>query len=160
MPSPTGTKPVWRILRGICSACFLLSMIGCSNLNDGDIASRLAKDRPTFERLAKMAEERQLSCSEDAGHVLKCDDPEALPLFERLNKSDGVRSVHTKTDEPHVSSGVYFAMASYGLITTNSESKGLLYATTKPMPLVADTDKHEDVPRRFNALYGNWYVAP
>jgi hypothetical protein len=158
MPRCGPVLPVRCILQGLCSFGLFLFLIGCSDLKDSDIASRLASDRSTFERMAKMAEANQLSCFEAPSHVLKCDDPDALPLFERLHKREGVRAVHTKMNVPRVSSGVYFAMATYGPITTNSESKGLLYATTKPQPLVADTDEHEDVPRRFNALDGNWYV--
>jgi len=149
---------VWGRFHHLIVAGLFLVLIGCSELKDNDIASRLAKDRSTFEQLAKLAEEKQLWCAESSDHTLKCNDPDALPLFERLNKHDGVRSVQTKTDVPRVSDGVYFAMVNYGLITTNSESKGLLYSTTRPSPLVHDTGQREDIPRRFNAVSQNWYV--
>ncbi len=158
MPNCNAAVPICGILRGLCSTGLFALMIGCSDLRDNDIASRLANDRSTFERLAKMAKENQLSCFEGTDHVSKCDDPEALPLFETLKKRDGVRSVHMKANVPRVSSGVYFAMVTYGLTTTNSSSKGLLYATTTPLPVVSDTDQHQDIPRRFNPLCGNWYV--
>ncbi len=152
--------PAWvtGVFRAITSVILFLALGGCSELKDRDVASRLAHDRGSFEQVAKMATSKPLSCSEGSDHALECTDPEALPLFAAINKRDGVRSVQTESGEPRVASGVYFVMTTYGLITTNSWSKGLLYATANPSPVVADTDKHEDVPRRYNALYGNWYV--
>jgi hypothetical protein len=149
---------VLAVFGAVVSTILFLVLTACSELKDRDIALRFERDRGGFEQLAKMAATKQLSCSERSDHSLECTDAEALPLFAGLNKRDGVHSVQTESGMPRVAGGVYFVMASYGLITTNSWSKGLLYATAKPSPIVTDTDEHEDVPRRYSALSGNWYV--
>lgn len=103
------------IFRTVTAVILFLVLAGCSELKDGDVASRLTRDRGSFEHLAKMATSKPLSCSEGSDHVLECNDPEALPLFAAINKRDGVRSVQTEGDVPRVASGVYFVTGKTGV---------------------------------------------
>jgi hypothetical protein len=139
-------------------AILFLALGGCADIRDRDIASMFARDQVTFEGLAQIGISAGLSCYEARDGSLQCSNASARPLFEQLHQKDGVRAIQAKAGGAQAGKAVYFVVASYGPITTNSYSKGLVYATAPLSPLVENTDDHPEVPRRYKPLGGNWYV--
>lgn len=155
--------PPTRVLRPV--RCLLLlwllllciGLVGCSDVRDRDIASSFENNRAAFERVVKLAISSDLSCQADKGE-LKCNNQGALPTFEELHKKAEVNAIQARKDIPQLGNAVYFVMASYGPITTNSYSKGVVYSTASLSPIVENTANHPDMRFRFRTLDDHWYV--
>jgi hypothetical protein len=107
--------------------------------------------------MAKLGFSTNLSCQVHDGD-LECSDGSALPLFEALNKGATVKAVQARSDIPQLGNAVYFVLASYGLITTNSYSRGVIYSTSDLRPVVRNTGEHPEMRFRFKPLAEHWYV--
>lgn len=154
MQGPTLTAryvfPFWAAL-----LCLLFG--SCSDRPDRDVSSTFAKNRAIFETIAKLGLSTDLSCQTHDGD-LQCNNPAVRPLFEALHKNADVKAIQASNDIPQLGNSVYFVMASYGLITTNSYSKGIAYSTASLTPTADNTADHPDMRFRFKPLADHWYV--
>lgn len=135
--------------------CLILG--SCSDIRDRDISNSFAKNRAAFESIAKLGISTDLSCQVHGGD-LECNNPAARPIFDALHKNADVKAIQARNDIPQLGNSVYFVMASYGPITTNSYSKGLVYSTMSLTPSVDNTADHPDMRFRFRPLTDHWYV--
>ena len=136
---------------------FLGLLQSCADISDREIVQRFEQHRADFERLARVGLSTGLSC-EATGQGTKCNSETAQSMFQELHKEAGVKSVQAREDIPQLGNSVSFVMAGYGLITTNSYSKGIAYSTAPLSPVVENTDNHADMRFRFRRIADHWYV--
>jgi hypothetical protein len=140
-----------------CLVLICLTLTGCTDISDQAVSSYFAKNRNAFERMAKLGVSSGLSCQARGGK-LECNEGSALTLFEALHRDADVNAVQARSDIPELGNAVYFVVANYGLITTNSYSKGVIYSTSSLLPVVSNTDEHPEMRFRFKPLADHWYV--
>ena len=134
-----------------------VALQSCSNISDNEIAQRFAEHRADFERVAKLGLSTRLSC-QATGSEIKCNSKILNSLFQTLHKEADVQSIEARADIPQLGKSVFFVIADYGLITTNSYSKGILYSTDPISPVVENTGDHDDMRFRFRPIADHWYV--
>ena len=96
-----------------------IGLVSCSDVRDQDVAKYFETSRVAFERIAEIAISSNLSCQVE-GAELQCNNRNVLPLFGQLHKNAGVNAIYVTKAVPELGNAVYFVMASYGLISTNS----------------------------------------
>lgn len=146
-------KAIWIL---VLALLFCL-MTGCE-ITDRTISENFMKNRATFDRMVELGLSKDLSCYEAPGSVTQCTDPVAIKPFEEMRNSIGVTSIRATQNIPQLGNAVCFTMASYGVLVTDSYSKGLVYSTQALQPLVDDTSDHPELRFRFHRIADHWYV--
>ena len=129
----------------------------CSEINDKQIVRIFESHRAALDRIAKIGLSSDLSCNATDREV-KCNNATAQPIFEALSREAGVKAIRARSDIPQLGNAVYFVIADYGFITTNSYSKGIVYSAASLSPVVDDTQSRAEMRFRFRPIADHWYV--
>lgn len=143
--------------RALLLAWLYVWLGSCVDVQDRNVAISFEKNRSAFEAIAKLAISTNLSCEADSGEP-QCNNGSARPLFKILYRNAHVMAVQARSDIPQLGNAVYFVMDTYGPITTNSYSKGIVYSTGTLSPRVDNTADHPEMRYRFRTLGGHWYI--
>jgi hypothetical protein len=144
--------------RGLAIAMLLCASIACSDIRDQEIASDFVNNRPLFDHIVEIGLSTDLSCHEASGNIETCSMPVATTTFDALRKRARIQSINARHDIPQLGNAVYFTVASYGLVTMSSYSKGIVYSTNALQPVVNNTEDRPDLRFRFNRIAEHWYV--
>jgi hypothetical protein len=109
----------------------LIGMAGCE-ITDRAISQSFTKNRESFDRIVQIGLSKDFSCYEAPGAVMQCTNPIATKTFEELRKNAGVSSIRAMQGIPQLGNAVCFTMASYGVLVTDSYSKGVVYSAQAP----------------------------
>ena len=140
--------------------CVLLSVVGsCSaEISDLDIAQEFTRNKALFDQIVRIGLSTDLSCYESTGNVATCSNPTATATFDALRSLARIKAIHARHGLPEPGDTVCFVVAEYGMLTTNSYTKGLVYSASALQPIVESTDDHPDLKYRFKRIANHWYV--